>query len=116
MTRGKWLFQISAGAVILAFLAMFLWAGRSENVLTALERMLGDPWGITTLFDLGIGLAFAGMAIYLIEGSLIRALPWLILLILLGNLATAAYLLRRSLRAGSVRGIFSIQSVQPREY
>lgn len=115
MTRGRWLFQIGAGVVILVFLVLFVWAGRYENVLTALKRMLEDPWGITTLFDLGVGLVFSGVVIWLIEGSVVRTLPWLVLLLLVGNLATVAYLMKRSLSANSVQGIIPIVSAQARD-
>jgi hypothetical protein len=62
-----------------------------ESVFVAGPRIAQDPWTWVTIVDLYLGfLVFAGY-IAAREGRLLRALPWLIALLVLGNLASAAY-------------------------
>lgn len=63
-----------------------------ESVFVAGPRIASDPWGWVTILDLYLGfLVFAG---YLVarEQSILRALPWLVGLFCLGNLAAAVYI------------------------
>jgi hypothetical protein len=83
--------------VTVALAALLAWsigvAVRAESLLVAGPRLAADPWGWVTLLDVYLGfLVFAG---YLCarEGRARRALPWLLAIAVLGNLATAAYVL-----------------------
>ena len=62
--------------------------------------ILDLAWGRVTLIDLYVGLALFGGWIVLRERSW-RAVPWLIALVFLGNLATAAYAFLAAVRADS---------------
>jgi hypothetical protein len=57
------------------------------------SAILELAWGRVTLVDLYTGLALIGAWIVWRERSLVRALPWLIM-VFLGSLAAAAYVAR----------------------
>ncbi len=63
--------------------------------------LLDLAWGRVTLIDLYVGLVLFGGWILLRERSA-RAIPWLVALIVLGNLAAAVYALLAALRTESV--------------
>ncbi len=80
----------AAGAVVMLVAIVFgMVAGGFAD---GLRTVLGDPWGRVTMLDLGVGLAFFGAWIMAREGSVSRAAPWWIALILTGNLAAGIYL------------------------
>lgn len=62
--------------------------------------ILDLAWGRVTLIDLYVGLALFGGWIVLRERSW-RAVPWLIALVFLGNLASALYAFLAAVRADS---------------
>lgn len=66
--------------------------------------LLDLAWGRVTLIDLYVGLVLFGGWILLRERSA-AAIPWLLALVVLGNLAAAVYAFRASMRADSV-GVF----------
>ncbi len=55
------------------------------------SQILDLAWGRVTLIDLYTGLFLVAGWILWREGSLVRALPWLIAMVFLGSLAAAAY-------------------------
>ena len=55
------------------------------------SQILDLAWGRVTLIDLYTGLFLIAGWIVWREGSLVRALPWLIGMVFLGSLAAAAY-------------------------
>ena len=55
------------------------------------SQILDLAWGRVTLIDLYTGLFLIGAWIVWREGSLVRALPWLVGMVFLGALAAAAY-------------------------
>lgn len=64
-------------------------------------------WGRITLIDLYIGVALFGVFVTWRERSFRIALAWLITFIVLGNLATALYVLMASLRVNSVEELLT---------
>jgi hypothetical protein len=84
--------------VLTAVLAvLLLWnigvALRAESLLVAGPRLAADPWGWVTIIDVYLGfVVFAGY-LCVREGRASRALPWLAAIAVLGNVATAAYVL-----------------------
>ena len=64
-------------------------------------EILDLAWGRVTLIDLYVGLALFGGWIVLRERSVV-ALPWLIALVFLGNLATAFYAFLAAMRSDTV--------------
>lgn len=68
-------------------------------------QILDLVWGRVTLIDLYVGIAVFGVFLVWRERSPAIAIPWLVAFVVLGNLATAAYVLVASMRAGSVEDL-----------
>lgn len=79
---------LMAGAVVYGFLAGDF-GDEGRNILDL-------AWGRVTLIDLYIGLMLFGGWIVIRDGW-VRAIPWFVALVVLGNLAAAAYAFRASL-------------------
>lgn len=89
MTRRLLLAALAAACLYLAWtIAVAL---RAESVFTAGPRIVQEPWTWVTVVDLYLGFLIAGGVIVLRERAWRRALPWLVAMFCLGNLATAAY-------------------------
>lgn len=54
-----------------------------------------DPWVALGMADLATGFILMAVIIALIEGSAVRAAPWIIAIFFLGNLVPGIYLLMR---------------------
>lgn len=77
-------------------------ASGQEDVLTALVAIGSDPWGLVTLIDLFCGLFFVALWIGAVESDRRVAFVAIALLLVLGNLVTAVYLLLRARRASGL--------------
>lgn len=73
-----------------------------ENVIVGGERLIRDPWGLATLADAYAGFAVAGVWIWAVERRKAVAVGWIVALLLLGNLASLAWLFLRARRATSL--------------
>lgn len=72
-------------------------------------EILDLAWGRVTLIDLYVGLVlFGGWILFRERG--IAALPWLVGLAVLGNLAAAAYALKASLQSTSMTQLLTGRS------
>jgi hypothetical protein len=96
--------------VFLTMLALIVWASLQENVVAAFLRMLRDPWSVATLADCGFGFFAFWLWLLWKERSMPRAIPWLLAIMGLGNLAIAAYLLLAAARLESGEGIDALVS------
>ena len=93
MNLTKFTLQVLCGLVLLSMLVVTTWASLNENVLAGGAKILAEPWGIATLFDTYFAfLTFYAWVYYKETGFWSRGL-WLILILALGNIAMAAYLL-----------------------
>lgn len=93
-----------AGLSALCQSGLIVWASMTGgNVVTAMAAMGGVPWELTTLTDLGIGLALVAGWIALLQRSAWRSLPWWLGLCLLGNLAAALFVVWRCCTHSSLR-------------
>lgn len=90
----------------LAMIGLIVAASLEKGLGEGLARVAADLWGITTLVDLGIGVATIGVWICVLERSPGRSIPWLVALLCVGNLATAVYVFQRSLRSENLADIF----------
>lgn len=82
----------TVGWVGVVFMAAALIYGFSAGNFGAEGSQILDlAWGRVTLIDLYTGLLLVAAWIVWREGSLVRALPWLIAMVFLGSLAAAAY-------------------------
>ena len=89
---------IVAGAMV----AAITYGIASGGFVDGLRTVLGDPWGRVTMVDLGVGLLLVGAWIRLREGSLRRAAPWWLALVLTGNLATGVYVVMATRNSQSI--------------
>ncbi|HJU83657.1 MAG TPA: DUF1475 family protein [Holophagaceae bacterium] len=85
--------RLYAVFVLLALLAVGAWASFHENALEAFLRMAKDPWSVATRLDVTFGSLWFGLWIAYKEGCGRTRFVWLLGLLLLGNIAMAAYLL-----------------------
>ncbi len=86
--------------------ALIVRASLEKHVIEIFKVMLGERWGVVTLIDLYAGFLIAGTWICVVERRPRRAIPWLVAMFFLGNLATAGYVVFRARRARSIRDIF----------
>ena len=88
--RALWIFSM---VVFAAMVAVTTWASLDANVLVGFQRVLAERWGVATLFDAYFGFLWFWLWIAYKEASPGRSLLWLVLLLALGNLAMAAYVM-----------------------
>jgi Protein of unknown function (DUF1475) len=84
--------QLLFGAILVAMIAVTVRASFDRSILDA-GVVIEDPWGLATLFD-----AYAGFVTFYIwvayrETSRIARCGWFVLIMTLGNIAMAAYVL-----------------------
>jgi|GEM_PF-151263 len=82
-----------AGAIGYAFVAGDF--GAEGAILTSM------PWGIVSLVDLYVGFVLFSVWVVYREPSRLAAAGWVLVIMLLGNLATAAYVLWALGRSGA---------------
>jgi hypothetical protein len=85
--------------VLVVMLGLTIWASLDRSVLDAAVTMWADPWSRATLFDTYFGFLTVYLWIFCRERRTLSRLSWLLGLLLLGNLAIAAYFLVALLRA-----------------
>ncbi len=85
---------VMAGALVMGFASGNFGAEGSDIIALA--------WGRVTLIDLYVGVALFAAFVVWRERRLFVAIAWIVSFVVLGNLATAAYLLNASLRASTV--------------
>ncbi len=99
-------FRACAALPVSAGLVALLWASAygtlHGSVFAGIARLAADPWGLATLLDLGLGLIFAGAWMHAVTADRRRLWLWWPLLALLGNIATAIFLLARLRGSGSM--------------
>ena len=78
-------------AGVIVMVAALVYGFTAGEFGTEGSAILDLAWGRVTLIDLYTGLALIGAWIVWREGSLLRALPWLVGMVFLGSLAAAAY-------------------------
>jgi hypothetical protein len=90
--------------VLITMITVVSWASLSESLLKIPPRVGGDPWFVATLFD----TYFAFIVIYLWMAYRTPSWPsrilWFILVMGLGNIAIASYLLIQLYRLPPGRG------------
>lgn len=89
----KTFFKLWFVLVIIAMIAVTTWAQMQEGLWSALVRIPNDPWFVATMFDTYFAfLAFFFWVCYR-ERSVATSVVWLVLIIALGNIAMATYIL-----------------------
>lgn len=97
---------VSALGVVAMVIALAI--GFSSGDFTAEgSEILDLAWGRVTLIDLYVGVAIFSAFVAWRERRVATTLAWIVSFVVLGNLATAVYLLIASLRSGSVEELLA---------
>jgi hypothetical protein len=94
--------RFAAGFGVAAMVAVIAIAIGSGSFAEEGGQILDLAWGKVTLVDLYVGLLLVAVWIIWLERTPSRWIPWVVGLVLLGNLTTAAYVLLRAARTSSV--------------
>src|ERR1700761_7173553 len=88
-----WALRIAFIGVLLTMLCATSWASMQLPLWKTPASVVGHPWFIATLFDCYFGfLTFYAWVAYK-ETSWLARLLWLVLILLLGNIAMSTYML-----------------------
>ena len=93
-------------SICLAVLAIMLYvtitASLQQDLISATRHLWADPWFRATLADAYCGFLFFWLWVAWREQSLAKSILWFVLIMTLGNIAMAGYLLfqLRHLRSG----------------
>ena len=82
--------------VFAAMVAVTTWASLESNVALGFARVAADRWGLATLFDAYFGFLWFWLWVCWKERGWGRRLLWLVLLLALGNLAIAAFVVMQA--------------------
>jgi hypothetical protein len=89
-----WFLRVASLVVLLTMLGVTSWASQSVALWNMPRAVATHPWFIATLFDTYFAfLAFWAWVAYKETSVLARGL-WLLAILLLGNIAISAYVLR----------------------
>lgn len=92
-TNMKTLMTVFFSGVLVSMLIVTTWASLHEDVFTGGGKILREPWGIATLADTYFAfLTFYAWVLYKEQSKLLKSV-WLVLILLLGNIAMAIYVL-----------------------
>lgn len=84
---------------LFALIAVSVWATGHQSVMLAINDLIANPaagnnpWMVATLFDAYFGFLWFWLWVAYKQTSWISRLIWLVLILLLGNMAMAAYVL-----------------------
>jgi predicted permease len=96
-----WFLRGCFTVVLLTMLVVTTWASLHGPVWAVPRDVVTHPWFIATLFDTYFGfLTFFSWVAYK-EANWLRSLLWLVLILLLGNIAMATYMLIQLFRVPS---------------
>ncbi len=85
--------KILFGSILSYMIYMTTMTSLELNLFTHLPTLLKDPWAVATLWDAYFGFITFYVWVYYKENSIIAKIVWFILIMLLGNIAMAIYVL-----------------------
>lgn len=85
--------KILFGSILTYMLYMTTMTSLELNLFTHLPTLLKDPWAVATLWDAYFGFITFYVWVYYKENSILSKIIWFILIMLLGNIAMAVYVL-----------------------
>lgn len=90
-------------------------ASLHQDVVSATRQLWPDPWFRATLADAYCGFIFFWLWVAWREQSVAKTILWFVLIMTLGNIAMAAYVLMqlRQIRSGENLGSLFSQKVSP---
>jgi hypothetical protein len=97
--------RIAAAVGLAAMLAVIVWASVTASFGEDGSTLLELAWGRVTLVDLYLSLLLGWAWIAWREGSVARALLWLVAIVTTGSVALLGYVVIASLRTDSVPGL-----------
>jgi hypothetical protein len=98
--------KVFYATVLLTMIGVTLWAGlKGGNVLPATFALWSDPWGRATLVDTYFAFTTIFLWICYKEKSWAARGLWFVLIMALGNLAVASYMLMKLSRLKPKDGI-----------
>lgn len=99
-------------AILLAMLAITTYASMERNLVDAGRELMTDRWFQATLLDAYFGFLTFYVWVAYKEQSLGRRLLWFVLIMCLGNIAMAIYMLIQlaQLRSGAPIGTLLLRS------
>lgn len=112
--RGIYLF---GGIAVIAMVFAVGYGLSHGSLLSDTRQIAAIPWGFVTLIDVYVGLfLFSGWILWR-ERAKRQALLWVALLVTLGNVATAAYVLKAAYQSkGDIRHFWLGQSTSVAEH
>lgn len=93
---------VMAGLWALVMVALIVRSAMEMSLGAGLRATVDTWWGVTTMVDLYAGLAVVAVWIVYRERSAGRAAPWVLGLLLLGNLTTVIYLAWAAMRSKTI--------------
>lgn len=106
MSIGARVYAVLFALLVIVLATLIVWASLEKHVVEIFRVLLAERWGMVTLIDLYGGFVVTATWICVLERRASRAVPWLIAMFFLGNLATAVYVVVRAWRARSIREVF----------
>ncbi len=94
--------------ILTAMLAVTTYASLDRSVLNVGSQLTSDPWFLATLADAYFGFLTFFVWVAYKERSAWRRLLWFVLIMTLGNIAMAVYVLLQLRKWDSTRGIESL--------
>jgi len=107
--RGVMLVRVIAGALIVALVVGSVQAQAAQGLLAGMGAIADLPWGPATFLDLAAGLLVAALWMAVREPKRAWLPLWWVGLLLLGNIATLAFVLRCTLGARSLREVVGVR-------
>ena len=108
-----WFLRIAFTVVLISMLCVTTWASSIVPLWETPRAVATHPWFIATLFDTYFGfLTFYCWVAYK-ETSNVARVVWLLAILLLGNIAMAAYMLRQLFKLPADAKIESLLLRQP---
>jgi hypothetical protein len=77
----------------IAIVAVTVWAGSQSNVLDATAQLWNMPWGRATFFDTYFAFTTIWLWMAYREKTWVGRTVWFVLVMTLGNIAVAAYMI-----------------------
>jgi hypothetical protein len=101
--------------VLAVMLYVTISASLHEDIVSATRQLWPDPWFRATLADAYCGFLFFWLWVAWREQSVAQSILWFVLIMTLGNIAMAAYLLLqlRHIRSGENLGRLFSRKVSP---
>ena len=88
-----WFLRIAFGTVVLTMLCVTTWASNLVALWKTPHEVATHPWFIATLFDTYFAFLTFWLWVVYKERTVFARIAWLIAILLLGNIAMAAYML-----------------------